>query len=153
MTLSFLSSHYIQSARFGSLSPYVKPYITLVLNKGYKPTTIVGQLRLIARLNRWLLRVDYDLGRLDERVLEYFRKCEQKKRRTPADGARVTLQRLLGVLRDAKATPPTERSSVPRTAVQCLTERCSALILRTSTGTMHGSLSAPARGKAGRSCR
>ena len=51
MTLSFLSSHYIQSTRFGSLSPYVKPYITLVLNKGYKPTTIVGQLRLIARLN------------------------------------------------------------------------------------------------------
>ena len=123
MTLSFLSSHYIQSARFGSLSPYVKPYITLVLNKGYKPTTIFGQLRLIARLNRWLLRMDYDLGRLDERVLEHFQKCEQKKRRTPADGTRVTLQRLLGVLRDAKVTPPAERSSFQRTAVQCLTER------------------------------
>src|SRR5262245_30639956 len=59
MTVSFLSSHYIQRARFGSLSPYVKPYITLVLNEGYKPTTIVGQLRLIARLNRWLLRMGY----------------------------------------------------------------------------------------------
>jgi hypothetical protein len=76
--LSFLSSHYIQSARFGALSPHVKPYITLVQNKGYKPTTILGQLRLIARLNRWLLRMDYDLGRLDERVLERFRTCEQK---------------------------------------------------------------------------
>ena len=52
MTLSFLSLHYIQGARFGTLSPYVEPYITLVLNKGYKPTTIVGQLRLIAHLNR-----------------------------------------------------------------------------------------------------
>jgi hypothetical protein len=123
MTLSFLSSHYIQSARFGSLSPYVKPYITLVLNKGYKPTTIVGQLRLIARLNRWLLRMDYDLGRLDERVLEHFQKCEQKKRRTPADGVRVTLQRFLGVLRDARVAPPAEGSSVSQTAVQCLTER------------------------------
>jgi site-specific recombinase XerD len=123
MTVSFLSSHYIQSARFGALSPHVKPYITLVQNKGYKPTTIIGQLRLIARLNRWLLRMDYDLRRLDERVLERFRKSEQKKRRTSANGARVTLQRLLGVLRDAKAAPPTERSSVPRTAVQCLTER------------------------------
>ena len=123
MTLSFLSSHYIQSARFGSLSPYIKPYITLVLNKSYKPTTVVGQLRLIARLNRWLLRMDYDLGRLDERVLEHFQKCEQKKRRTPTDGARVTLQRLLGVLRDARVVPPADRSSVPQTAVQCLTER------------------------------
>jgi hypothetical protein len=123
MTVSFLSSHYIQSARFGALCPHVRPYITLVQNKGYKPTTILGQLRLIARLSRWLLRMDYDLGRLDERVLERFRKCEQKKRQTSANGARVTLQRLLGVLRDAKATPPAERSSVPRTAVECLTER------------------------------
>jgi len=106
MTLSFLSSHYIQSARFGSLSPYIKPYITLVLNKGYKPTTVVGQLRLIARLNRWLLRTDHDLGRLDERVLEHFQKCEQKKRRTAANGARITLRRLLGVLRDARVAPP-----------------------------------------------
>ena len=123
MTVSFLSSHYIQNARFGALCPHVRPYITLVHNKGYKTTTILGQLRLIARLSRWLLRMDYDLGRLDERVLECFRKCEQKKRQTSANGARVTLQRLLGVLRDAKATPPAERSSVPRTAVQCLTER------------------------------
>jgi site-specific recombinase XerD len=123
MTLSSLSSHYIQSARFGSLSPYVKPYIMLVLNKGYKPTTIVGQLRLIARLNRWMLRMDYDLGGLDERVLEHFQKCEQKKRRTPANGARVTLQRFLGMLRHARVAPPAERSSVPQTAVQCLTQR------------------------------
>jgi len=123
MTLSFLSSHYIQSARFGALSPYVEPYITLVLNKGYKPATIVGQLRLIARLNRWLLRMDYDLGRLDERVLEHFQKCEQKKRRTPSAGARVTLQRFLAVLRDARVTPPAQESSVPLTAVECLAER------------------------------
>ena len=123
MNVSFLSSHYIQSARFGALSPHVKPYITLVQNKGYKPTTILGQLLLIARLNHWLLRMDYDLGRLNERVLERFRKCEQKKRRTSANGGRVTLQRLLGVLRDAKVAAPAERSSVPRTAVQCLTER------------------------------
>jgi site-specific recombinase XerD len=67
--------------------------------------------------------MDYDLGRLDERVLEHFQKCEQKKRRTPTDGARVTLQRLLGVLRDARVAPPADRSSVPQTAVQCLTER------------------------------
>ena len=124
MTLSFLSSHYIQSARFGSLSPYVKAYITLVLNKGYKPTTIVGQLRLIARLNRWLLRKDYDLGGLDGREnFEHFQKCEQKKRRTAANGARITLQRLLGVLRDARVAPLAERSPVQRTAVQCLTDR------------------------------
>jgi site-specific recombinase XerD len=123
MTLSFLSSHYIQSARFGSLSPYIKPYITLVLNKGYKPTTVVGQLRLIARLNRWLLRTDHDLGRLDERVLEHFQKCEQKKRRTAANGARITLRRLLGVLRDARVAPLAEGSPVRRTAVQCLTDR------------------------------
>jgi site-specific recombinase XerD len=123
MTLSFLSSHYIQSARFGSLSPYVKPYLTLVPNNGYKPATIVGQLRLIARLNRWLLRMDYDLGRLDERVLEHFQRCEQKKRQTPAGSARATLQRLLGVLRQARVVPPAERSLVPQTAVQRLTER------------------------------
>lgn len=123
MTLSFLSSHYIQSIRFGALSPYIKTYITLVLDKGYKPTTIVGQLRLIARLNRWLLRMDYDLGELDECVLEHFQKCEQKRRRTPADGAGVTLQRFLGVLRDAKVAPAAHRSSVGQTAVQSLTER------------------------------
>src|SRR5262249_44023815 len=120
-----LSSHYIQSARFGALSPYVEPYITLVLNKGYKPATIVGQLRLIARLNRWLLRMDYDLGRLDERVLEHFQKCEQKKRRKPSASARVTLQRflVLAVLGDARVAPPAQESSVPLTAVECLAER------------------------------
>jgi site-specific recombinase XerD len=123
MTLSFLSSHYIQSARFGSLSPYVEAYLTLVLNQGYQPATIVGQLRLIARLNRWLLRKGYDLGGLDERVLEHFQKCEQKKRRTAANGARITLQRLLGVLREAGVAPPAERSPVPRTAVHGLTDR------------------------------
>jgi hypothetical protein len=123
MTLSYLSSDYIQSARFGSLSPYVKPYITLVLNKGYKQTTILKQLRLIARLNRWLLRTDFDLGGLDERVLEHFRRCDQKQRRTPANGARLVLQRLLSVLRDAKVALPAERSSIPQTAVQCLTQR------------------------------
>ena len=53
MTLSFLSSHCIQSARFGALSPYVEPYVTLVLNKatnqlrssvnsGLLPVLIVG---------------------------------------------------------------------------------------------------------------
>jgi hypothetical protein len=77
----------------------------VVLNQGYQPTTIVGQLRLIARLNRWLLRKDYDLGGLDERVLEHFQKCEQKKRRTAANGARITLRRLLGVLREAGVAP------------------------------------------------
>jgi len=122
MTLSFLSSHYIQRARFGSLSPYVKPYITLVLNEGYKPTTIVGQLRLIGRLNRWLVRMGYELGGLDERILEQFRRCEQKKRLTPAAGNRATLQRLLGLLREARVASPAE-GAVPRTAVQCLTER------------------------------
>ena len=123
MTVSFLSSHYIQNARFGALCPHVRPYITLVHNKGYKTTTILGQLRLIARLSRWLLRMDYDLGRLDERALERFQKCEQKRRRTPSSGARVTLQRFLAVLRGARVTPPAGASSVPRTAVQCLTER------------------------------
>jgi integrase len=123
MTLSFLSSHYVQSARFGALSPYFEPYITLVLNKGYKPATVVGQLRLIARLNRWLLRMDYDLGRLDERVLEHFHKCERKKRRTPSTGAWLTLQRFLAVLRNARVAPPAPESSVPRTEVECLTER------------------------------
>ena len=50
--------------------------------------------------------MDYDLGRLDERVLEHFQKCEQKRRRTPSAGARVTLQRFLAVLRDARVAPP-----------------------------------------------
>ena len=123
MTVSFLSSYYIQSARFGALSPHVKPYITLVQNKGYKPTTILRQLQVIARLSRWLLRMDYDLGGLDERVLERFWNSEKKKQRTLASGARLTLQRLLGVLREARVAPPAERSSVPQTAVQCLTEK------------------------------
>src|SRR5271166_5563823 len=89
----------------------------------YKPTTILNQLRLIARLNPWLLRMDFDLGGLDERVLEDFRRCDQKKRRTPAHGARLVLQRLLSLLRDARVASPAERSSVPQTAVQCLTQR------------------------------
>jgi hypothetical protein len=122
MTLSFLSSHYIQRARFGSLSPFVKPYIALVLNEGYEPTTIVGQLRLIARLNRWLLRTGHELRGLDERILDQFRRCEQKKRLTPAAGNRVTLQRLPGLLREARVAPLAEES-VPQTAVRCLTER------------------------------
>ncbi|MGA8658601.1 MAG: site-specific integrase [Chthoniobacterales bacterium] len=129
MRLSFILSHYIESARFGALSPYIKPYTTLLLNNGYKPTTIRGQLRLIARLNRWLLRMDYDLRGLNERVLAHFWKREQKKRRTPASGTRLTLQRLLGVLRDSRVASPAERASVPQTAVQCLIEnyRCHLL--------------------------
>jgi len=83
----------------------------------------VGKLRLIARLNRWLLRMYYDLGRVDERALENFRKCEQKKRRTPSTGVRSTLERFLAVLRDAKITRAAEASPVSRTATECLTER------------------------------
>ena len=35
----------------------------------------------------------------------------------------LMLQRLLGVLRDVRVAPPAHRSSVQRTAVQCLTDR------------------------------
>ena len=78
MTLSFLSSHYIQSARFGSLSPYIKSYLSLVLNKGYKPTTIVRQLRLIARLNRWLLRKNCGLGGLTSSFWSTFKSASRR---------------------------------------------------------------------------
>jgi hypothetical protein len=53
--------------------------------------------------------MDYALGGLDECVLEHFLKCEHKRRRTLACGARLTLQRFLGVLREAKAVPPAQR--------------------------------------------
>src|SRR5689334_18573033 len=106
MTPSFLPPHYIERTRFGSLAPYIEPYLTLVLNEGYKPTTIRGQLRLIARLNGWLRRRHQDLHGLNEPMVEHFLQCQGKKWRTPASGVRVTLQRLLGVLRDAGVVAP-----------------------------------------------
>ena len=90
MTPSFLPSHYIEHTRFGSLTPYIEPYLTLVLKQGYKPTTIRGHLRLIARLNRWLRRSHQDLHELNEPLLEQFLQCQRKKWRTPASGVRVT---------------------------------------------------------------
>lgn len=122
MTPSFLPSHYIARTRFGPLVPYIEPYLTLVLKAGYKPTTIRGQLRLIARLNRWLRRRHQELRDLNEAMLEQFVQCQRKKWRTPARGVRVTLQRLLGVLREAGVVAPAERASVPPTAAQQLTE-------------------------------
>ena len=35
---------------------------------------VVGHEPFLSRLNRWLLRMDYDLGELDERILEQFQK-------------------------------------------------------------------------------
>jgi integrase len=123
MDPTFISSRYIVSARFGPLTPYVQPYITLVMNQGYRPPTIVGHLRLFGRLYRWLRRKRYDLGELSECLLERFLKCQRKKQRTPSSGELITLQRLLAVLRNAGAVSPAKQSSRSKNAVQQLTDR------------------------------
>jgi site-specific recombinase XerD len=129
MNPSFISSRYIASARFGPLTPYVKPYITAVINQGYRPPTIVGHLRLIGRFNRWLRRKGYDLGELNECVSERFLKCQRKKRRTPSGGDPITIQRLLTVLRHAGIVSPAKQSSGSKTSVQQLTDRYRRFLL------------------------
>jgi hypothetical protein len=129
MNPSFISSQYIASVRFGSLTPYVQPYITLVMNQGYRPPTIVGHLRLFGRLYRWLRRKGYDLGELNECLLERFLKCQRKKQRTPSSGDPITLQRLLAVLRNAGVVSPAKQSSGSKTSAQQLTDRYGRFLL------------------------
>jgi hypothetical protein len=123
MNPAFISPGYIGSARFGAFTPYMSSYIALVTNAGYQPPTIVGHLRLIGRLHRWLRRKGHRVCELNESLLERFLKCQRKKRRTPPSGDPVTLQRLLVVLRDAGVISPAKKSSVPATDGQRLTDR------------------------------
>jgi len=129
MNPAFIPPRYITSARFGALTPYIQPYITLVNQEGYQPPTIIGHLRLIGRLHRWLRRTGHQLCELDERLLERFLKCQRKKRRTHSGGDPVTLQRLLAVLRNAGAISPARKTSVPPTSGQRLTDRYRRFLL------------------------
>lgn len=123
MNPSFISEHYIASARFGPLTPHISPYLVRVLNLGYKPSTIVGHLRLFGRLHRWLQQKGYELRELNEGLLALFLKCLWKRRATPASGYPRAVQRLLTVLRESAVAPPAEKSAIPPTGVQRLTER------------------------------
>lgn len=129
MNPSFCSSQYIASARFGALTPYIHPYIALVTQEGYQRTTIVGHLRLIGRLHRWLRRRGHELREFDEPLLERFLKSQSRKRRTHANGDSVTLQRLLVVLREANVISPARKSFVPSTSGQRLTDRYRRFLL------------------------
>lgn len=123
MNPAFISPGYIGSARFGAFTPYISSYIGLVTNAGYQAPTIIGHLRLIGRLHRWLRRNGRRVCELDEPLLERFLKCQRKKRRTPSSGDPVTLQRLLVILRDAEVISPARKSSVSATDGQRLTDR------------------------------
>lgn len=87
----------------GPLCPYVEPYIALVAQQGYKPKSVLAQVRLIAALNLLLMRTGRDARDIDPQLTARF-----MRRRLRGRGARggewSTLRRLTALLRQSGVT-------------------------------------------------
>jgi hypothetical protein len=132
MNPSFRSARYITGERFGVFAPDIDSYLTRVLQQGYRPSTIVGHLRLIARLQRWLHARGHQIGELHEDLLTQFLKCQWRRLRTPASGQACVLQRLLAILQAASLVPKAKPSRQTPTPAQRLLQRFRRFLLEES---------------------
>ena len=114
MITSFAQLKTVRGLDSGPLNPFIEDYVVALRDQGYRPGTIRGHLCLFANLNGWFSSNDLALSDLDERALERFSK-RRLCRRKSVGGELSALLRLLGILRDAGATPP-PRPVVPTPA-------------------------------------
>lgn len=92
----------------GPLFPYIGRYVALVRDQGYQPTSIRYQLRLIAALNRWLIRTRCSAEEVDNLVVGSFLRRRLRQRRTH-DGERSILRRICSLLPTAGCLAGKER--------------------------------------------
>ena len=93
----------------GPLARYAPGYGVLLVERGYAPSAVEGQLRLMAQLSRWLAGSFADEARLTPEVVERFVDLRRARRRGVGP--------LLSYLRDVGVLPP---PAVVDTAVERL---------------------------------
>ncbi len=87
------------------MNPFIEDYVAMLRSQGYRPGSIRGDLRLLAKLNAWLSQHNLALCEIDEHALERFARRRLCRRKSVA-GESSALLRLLTILRRAGVTPP-----------------------------------------------
>jgi len=120
MDPKLVPSKVIECAPVGPLSPYIEPYVALLNEQGFTPSSVHEQIRVIVMFSQSLLRSGCEIRDLDESVTERFL-SDELKGRWPHLCAPAVLRRLLVMLRGVGVVPPS-KSAPPRSLVQQLTD-------------------------------
>lgn len=83
----------------GSLAPFVEAYSAELATRGYRPLSVVGELRQLRRLSAWLAAHDVAARELDRRRVEEFLVWQRVGGRFRSEWSRPGLVVLLDVLR------------------------------------------------------
>jgi site-specific recombinase XerD len=110
----------VQGLDSGPLAPHIPMYLARVHEHGYKLKTIRRHLCLMAGFNRWLVRTGRGLRDVNEKAIDAFLR-RLFRQRTWREGERLSLLRMLCILRETCATPQAE--TVPLTPAQALAAR------------------------------
>lgn len=84
----------------GPLAAFVDAYAAELVARGYRPLTVVNELRQVRRLSAWLEAGDLSVGDLSSRRVEEFLVWQRAGGRFRAEWSRPGLLVLLEVLRD-----------------------------------------------------
>lgn len=100
----------IRRLHVGPLGPYLDDFAALLSVEGYARSTTRWKIELVADLSRWLDRRKLGLEELDDTVAGKFLKHRRRKGKSLSQGDGVTMQMLLGHLRNVGAicAPPDE---------------------------------------------
>src|SRR5271167_1744856 len=90
----------------GPLSPHIESYRAKLEELGYMPAQVRYHLRLIAKLDLWLLGSKQHLWRLNEKMVDQFLKRLRAKHQSVCHGGPSTLRLLITVLRDIGVVAP-----------------------------------------------
>lgn len=103
MTEPYLDPDFIECFRIGPLAQHLDAYVRLLEQQGYSKVSAREQLRAVARLSEWLAAGGRELRDMkEETIVRFLRRNPQNIRR----GDAATLYRLLGMLRDVRASKP-----------------------------------------------
>ncbi len=127
MDPKLVPSKVIECAPVGPLSPYIEPYVALLNEQGFTPSSVHEQIRAIVMFSQSLQRSGCEIRDLDEFVTERFLSDELKDR-WPHLCAPAALRRLLGMLRVVGVVPPS-KPNAPRNPVQQLTDNYQRFLL------------------------
>lgn len=118
MSHQFIPLETVGGLHRGPLCPYVGPYVALVARQGYKPKSVLAQVRLIAALNLQLVRTGRDARDVDPELTTRFLR-RRLHGRSAGSGEWSTLRRLTALLRQSgvKARRKRIERSRPRAVV------------------------------------
>ena len=121
-----------QRLHVGPLSPYIEGFAQHLLKQRYAPYSVIGKLRVMAKLSRWLERQQLVVEQLAEPQAARFLHELHRRERRPYQGDRRTLAMLLEQLRcHGILTAP---ATTPDTSERTQLEREFAGYLRTERG-------------------